>query len=376
VGDSLSIHVTLVPAVGPQQEVKTKPTQHSVRELRNVGIHCDVLLARTAYELNDEQRQKIALFCDLPDEAVITARDVGEIYQIPLLLEALGLGELVCRRLGLSDEPPDLADWEALWTRCQSRQGKVRIGMVGKYIENGVDTYLSICEALKHAGIANGVALDTEYVNAGQLSPDEMPAALAGMDAVLVPGGFGDRGIESKIAGIRYAREHKVPFLGLCLGLQCAVIEFARNVCGLHGAHSTEFDEDTPHPVVAMMDEQRRIVRKGGTMRLGAYECYLQPETLARSCYGQDVIYERHRHRFEVNNQYRSQLGQAGLRFCGQSPTGQLVEMIELPDHPFFLATQFHPEFRSRPTNAHPLFRRFVAAACAKAGVEVRGGGD
>lgn len=374
--DSLSVHVTLVPTVGPQREVKTKPTQHSVRELRNVGIHCDILLARTKHPLNDDQRNKIALFCDLRTEAVITAMDVENIYEIPLELAAQGVDQLVCDWLGLQTPPPDMADWNALVERCRTLRTTVPIAMVGKYIETGVDTYLSVVEALNHAGIDNGVGIDLHWVSAGDLSPAEMPDALRGMAGILVPGGFGDRGIESKIAAIRYARESGTPFLGLCLGLQCAVIEFARNVCGLHGAHSTEFDADTPHPVVAMLDEQRKVTSYGGTMRLGAFECYLQPETLARRCYGQEVIYERHRHRYEVNNEYRSRLGQSGLRFSGQSPNGQLVEIIEVPDHPFFLATQFHPEFKSRPTRPHPLFAEFVASACRRAGVSVAEAAD
>ena len=374
--DSLSIHVTLVPTVGPQLEIKTKPTQHSVRELRNVGIHCDILLARTKYDLNREQRGKISLFCDVPEDAVLTAKDVSEIYEIPQVLHEQGFDDLVCQRLGLETAELQLGDWQAVIDRCRGIQQTIKIAMVGKYIQESVDTYISVCEALKHGGLASGVGVEVCWVNAGDLAPEEMPAALEGMAGVLVPGGFGDRGIESKIAAIQHARENNIPFFGLCLGLQCAVIEYARNVCGLSSAHSTEFDLDTPHPVISMLDEQRKVVRKGGTMRLGSYECYLQPESLARQCYDQDVVYERHRHRYELNNEYRAQLGQAGLRFSGQSPTGQLVEIIEVPEHPFFLATQFHPEFKSRPTGAHPLFRQFIAAACRHAGVTATEAGD
>ncbi len=360
---SVSIHVTLVPQIGPQREVKTKPTQHSVRELRNVGIHPDILVCRTKHDLNDEQRAKISLFCDITPEAVLAAVDVDEIYDIPLALEAQGFAQIVCQRLGLEDREPDLTGWQTLVERCRSVERPVRIAMVGKYVETGVDTYLSVVEALKHAAIANNVSLDLNWVNAGEIEPEGMAEALAGFDGVLVPGGFGDRGIESKIEAIRYARESGTPFLGLCLGLQCAVIEFSRNVCGLRGAHSTEFNKETPHPVISKLEEQRRVEQLGGTMRLGAYECYLQRESRARQAYDTDVIYERHRHRYEVNNDYRSRLGEKGLRFSGLSPNGQLVEIIELPEHPFFLATQFHPEFRSRPTLAHPLFREFITAA-------------
>jgi len=364
--DSLSIHVTLVPAVGPQREVKTKPTQHSVRELRNVGIHADILLARTKHELNDEQRNKIALFCDLRPEAVFTAMDCDEIYEIPLTLEQQGFGTRVIERLGLSTPEPDLSEWEGLVQRCKSLDGTVRIAMVGKYVETGVDTYLSVVEALKHAGVAHGRHVEVDWIPAGDLSPEEMPAALAGHDGILVPGGFGQRGIESKIEAVRYAREHKIPYFGLCLGLQCAVIEFARNVCGMKDAHSTEFDKATGHPVVALLDEQKGVTDLGGTMRLGACECYLQPETLARRCYGSDVVWERHRHRYEVNNHFRSRLGQQGLRFSGLSPNQQLVEIVELSDHPFFVATQFHPSSGRGPTKPHPLFDAFIAAAIAQ----------
>lgn len=361
--DTLGIHVTLVPTVGPQREVKTKPTQHSVRELRNVGLHADILVARTKHELNEEQRNKISLFCDIPADAVFAALDTDEIYDIPLVLERQGFGRIVCERMGLNVGEPDLREWEALVTRSRGLETAVRIGLVGKYVESGVDTYLSVVEALKHAGIANEVAVEVQWVNAGDVPVEAMAAALADLDGVLVPGGFGHRGIESKIEAIRHARESGTPYLGLCLGLQTAVIEFSRHVAGLKDAHSTEFNKESPHPVIALLEEQRKVQSLGGTMRLGACECYLQPESLARRCYDTDVIYERHRHRYEVNNEYRSRLGQHGLRFSGLSPNGQLVEIIEVPDHPFFVATQFHPEFKSRPTSAHPLFREFIAAA-------------
>ncbi|MCC7490897.1 MAG: CTP synthase [Fimbriimonadaceae bacterium] len=360
---TLGVHVTLVPGVGPQEEIKTKPTQHSVRELRNTGLHCDLLIARTKYQLTDDHRAKISLFCDIEQDAVISAPDAPSIYDVPLLLEEQGVGDLICRRLGLDCPPPQLDDWRDLVTRVHRPSRQVTIAMVPKYQEQGVDTYLSVIEALTHAGIHHGLEVVVRWVYARETDPATISDALAGVDGVVVPGGFGEAGIESKIAAIRWAREQHVPFLGLCLGLQMAVIEFARDVCGLDGAHTTEVDPQTPHPVISKLDEQRGVRDLGGTMRLGAYECYLQPETVARRCYGTDVIFERHRHRYEFNNEYRSRLGEAGMRFSGVSPNGQLVEIIELPDHPFFVASQFHPEFKSRPTAPHPLFREFVGAA-------------
>ena len=365
---TLGVHVTLVPGVGPQEEIKTKPTQHSVRELRNAGLHADVLVARTKYKLTDDHRAKISLFCDIPPEAVISAPDAPSIYDVPMTFEEQGVADLVCRRLSLTPPAPDLTDWQALVSRVHNRTREVTIAMVPKYQEQGVDTYLSVVEAISHGAIAHGVKVNLKWVYARETDPANMPAELEGVHGVLVPGGFGEAGIESKIAAIRWARENNVPFLGLCLGLQCAVIEFARNVCGLEGAHTTEVNKQTPHPVIAMLDEQRGVRDLGGTMRLGAQECYVCPDTLARRLYDSEVVWERHRHRYEVNNEYRKQLGEAGLRFCGVSPNGLLVEMVELPDHPFFLASQFHPEFKSRPTSAHPMFRGFVEAAAHHAG--------
>jgi CTP synthase len=369
--DTLGVHVTLVPGVGPQEEVKTKPTQHSVRELRNAGLHCDILIARTKYELKRDQIDKISLFCDLAEEAVISAPDAASIYDVPLGLERQGMADLVCRHLKLDVPPPDLSDWQGLVGRVHGVRDTVTVAMVPKYQEQGVDTYLSVVEALTHASVELGVNLDLRWLYARELEPEQMPEALAGVHGVLVPGGFGDAGVESKIASIGWARESRVPFFGLCLGLQCAVIEYGRHVCGLDGAHSTEFNKQSPHPVIALLEEQKGVRDLGGTMRLGACECYLAPDTLARRLYGKDVVWERHRHRYEVNNSYRSRLGEMGLRFSGMSPNGQLVEIIELPDHPFFLATQFHPEFKSRPTRPHPLFLGFIAAAARHAGVEV-----
>ncbi|HIE50162.1 MAG TPA: CTP synthase [Armatimonadetes bacterium] len=358
----LYIHVTLVPFVGPRREIKTKPTQHSVRELRSVGIQPDILICRTKLPLTEEQRYKISLFCDTPDEAVIEGLDTEEVYEIPLIFERQGLGRLVLQRLGLKAPEPDMQEWEALVNRLCHPKQEVSVAIVGKYIRLR-DAYISIIEALKHAGIENDARVNLLWVDAEEVERYGPETYLREADAVLVPGGFGDRGIEGKIAAIRYARENRVPFLGLCLGLQCAVIEFARNAGGLQRANSTEFDKNTPHPVIALLEEQKHVRNLGGTMRLGAMECYLKPETLARRCYGTDVVYERHRHRYEVNNEYRSRLGEKGLIFSGLSPNGELVEIIELRNHPFFLATQFHPEFKSRPNRAHPLFREFVRAA-------------
>jgi CTP synthase len=367
----LYIHVTLVPFVGPRQEIKTKPTQHSARELRNVGIQPDILICRTKLPLTEEQKQKISLFCDTPYNAVIEGRDTEQVYDIPLIFEEQGLAQLVTRRLGLRETVPDLDEWRDLVHRIHHPAGQVRVAMVGKYVELR-DAYISVMEALHHGGYANDREVEMVWVDSEDIEEQGAEGFLRNVDGILVPGGFGDRGIEGKITAIRYVRENKVPFLGLCLGLQCATIEFARHVCELKGAHSTEFNKNTPHPVIALLDEQRKVTDLGGTMRLGAYETYLKPETLARACYGTDVIYERHRHRYEVNNEYRSILGEKGLIFSGLSPNGQLVEMIELRNHPFFLASQFHPEFKSRPNRAHPLFREFVRA-CVQARAEARG---
>jgi len=360
----LYLHVTLVPFLSPLQEVKTKPTQHSVRELRNIGIQPDILVCRTEQPLGREQRNKISLFCDIPPEAVIEGVNTDLIYEIPLAFEGQGLAQQVLDRLGIEGTTPDLSDWEKLVHRIRHPVGELRVAMVGKYIQLR-DAYISVVEALRHGGYETDNRVEIVWVDSEKVIEDGAAAHLSDVDGIVVPGGFGDRGIEGKIEAIRYAREELKPFLGLCLGLQCAVIEFARNMCHLRGAHSAEFAPDSPHPVIDMMEEQKKVMDLGGTMRLGAYECYLKPESLARRCYGTHVVYERHRHRFEVNNEYRSLLGEKGLVFSGLSPNELLVEMIELPDHPFFLATQFHPEFKSRPNRAHPLFREFIRAAQA-----------
>ena len=357
----LYLHVTLIPTVAGG-ELKTKPTQHSVRELRSIGIQPDGLVCRTPMPLTEEMRRKIALFCDTPNDAIFEAVDTDFIYEVPLMLEEQGMAKWVMQRLGLTDGEPDLTDWRELVRRGRNPVGEVNIAMVGKYVQLR-DAYLSVVEALKHGGFAHQVCVRIRWVDAEQLNDETAPLLLNGIDGIVVPGGFGYRGIEGKIVAIKYARKNGIPFLGLCLGLQCAVIEFARNVCGLDGANSTEFDEGTRHPVIALMDEQRRVVQKGGTMRLGAYPCFLKPGTKIAEIYGTHLVYERHRHRYEVNPRYHEILERHGMVLGGISPDGKLVEAIELSDHPFFVATQFHPEFKSRPNRPHPLFTAFIGAA-------------
>jgi CTP synthase len=357
----LYLHVTLIPTVAGG-ELKTKPTQHSVRELRSIGIQPDGLVCRTPMPLTEEMRRKIALFCDTPNDAIFEAVDTDFIYEVPLMLEEQGMAKWVMQRLGLTDGEPDLTDWRELVRRGRNPVGEVNIAMVGKYVQLR-DAYLSVVEALKHGGFAHQVCVRIRWVDAEQLNDETAPLLLNGIDGIVVPGGFGYRGIEGKIVAIKYARENGIPLLGLCLGLQCAVIEFARNVCGLSGANSTEFDEGTRHPVIALMDEQRRVVQKGGTMRLGAYPCFLKPGTKIAEIYGTHLVYERHRHRYEVNPRYHEILERHGMVLGGISPDGKLVEAIELSDHPFFVATQFHPEFKSRPNRPHPLFASFIAAS-------------
>jgi CTP synthase len=358
------VHVTLVPFLGTVGELKTKPTQHSVRELRSVGISPDIIVVRTLKPLDRGAREKLALFCDVPVENIIEARDFeGSLYEIPLLLEQQHMADLVTQKLGLGTRKADLAEWQAMVGRVNNPKDRVTVAMVGKYMDLH-DAYLSVTESLRHGGIANDCAVDIRYVDSEkQIEADGAAQHLADVHAIVVPGGFGDRGIEGKIEAIRYARENRVPYLGLCLGLQTAVIEFARNVCGLEGAHSREFDPESPHPVIVYLKEQEYITELGGTMRLGAYPCRLEPGSLAHRLYGTEEISERHRHRLEVNNAYRETLARCGLRFSGTSPAGDLVELVELPDHPFFIASQFHPEFKSRPNRAHPLFRGLIAAA-------------
>jgi CTP synthase len=365
----LYVHVTLLPALAATGELKTKPTQHSVKELRGIGIQPDVIIARSDLPVADELREKIALFCDVATDAVIPATTAETIYEVPLQFETWGLGDLVVRELGLQEraKPADLTAWRALVDRIKRPKPQLEIALVGKYIELP-DAYLSVTEAMRHAGWALEHAIVIRWVDSEKLSPDNVDEQLAGVAGVLVPGGFGHRGIEGKVIAARYAREREVPYLGLCLGLQCGVIEVARDLAGERDANSTEFDLFTHAPVIDFMPDQRDLEEKGGTMRLGLYPARLLPGTKAAAAYGTEVIYERHRHRFEVNNQYRDALERAGMVLSGQSPDGRLVEIVELRDHPWFVASQFHPEFRSRPDRPHPLFTGFVTAAIAGRG--------
>lgn len=356
------VHVTLIPTVGRWDEIKTKPTQHSVIKLREIGIAPDVLICRTRAPLPDEVRSKISLFTDVAQNAVVESLDVETIYEIPLLFEQAGLARLTLRRLGLPDVPPDLSEWERVVQRMKRPSTRCRIALVGKYIENR-DSYLSIAESFQHAGAANDAAVEIEWIDSSELEQGDIAARLRQVDGILVAHGFGARGVEGKLNAIRYARENGVPFYGICYGMQMAVIEFARNVVGLEGAHTEEVDHNTPYPVIHLLPEQRAIGDKGGTMRLGAYPCRLLPDSLAARLYGDTVVYERHRHRYEVNNEYRAILERHGMVFSGVSPDHRLVEMVELPEHPFFLAGQFHPEFKSRPNRPHPVFVGLVSAA-------------
>ena len=360
------VHVTLLPALAATGELKTKPTQHSVKELRGIGIQPDVIVLRSDTDVPHEIREKIALFTDVDVDAVIPAPTAETIYEVPLQFEQFGLGRLVVRDLGLGDpeQVPDLASWAALVARIKAPKPTLEIALVGKYIELP-DAYLSVTESLKHAAWANGVDAKVRWVNSETLTPENVGAELDGAAGVLVPGGFGHRGIEGKVLAARYARERGIPYLGLCLGLQCAVIEFAREVLDSVDVNSTEFDMFTANPVIDFMPDQRDLEDKGGTMRLGLYPAKLLPGSKARAVYGTEVVYERHRHRFEVNNRYRAALEAAGMLLSGISPDSRLVEIVELRDHPWFVASQFHPEFKSRPERPHPLFHGFVATALA-----------
>jgi len=360
------IHLTLVPYIGHAGEMKTKPTQHSVNELRRIGIQPHALVCRSESGLDRDIRRKIALFGSLPEEAVVSARDVDNTYKVPLVFRAEGMDDLILDHFRMEDAPaPDLAEWDDLIKRADaSRERKVKIALVGKYVQLE-DAYKSVIEALTHGGWAHGVDVDVELVS----SEDVDEAALEGADGVLIPGGFGERGIEGKIEAARIAREREIPYLGICLGMQIAVVEFARHVCGMEGANSAEFDPETPYPVVDLLPEQKEVSDLGGTMRLGADPVKLHDGTRAREIFGEAVIYKRHRHRYEVNNQLRRRLEDEGLVAGGTSPDERLVEIVELPDHPFFVASQFHPEFNSRPTAPEPLFRDFVGAAAERASV-------
>ena len=362
IDNTLYIHVTLVPKVGPAGESKTKPTQHSVRELRNIGIHPDILVCRCASPLSADMREKIALFCDVSNDAVIESIDTNTVYALPLIFEEQGMPSLVIRRLRLPERVPDHSDWEEMVERVLDPKHEVCIALVGKYMGLN-DAYISVYEALRHGGIANQASVTLQWVDAEDIEALGAEPLLHRCDGILVPGGFGDRGIEGKIAAIQYAREQHVPFLGLCLGMQCAVIEFARNVAGMADASSLEFNPDSRHLVIDLMPEQKLVADKGATMRLGLYPCRVVDGTLAYRCYGESLVYERHRHRYEVNNTFRDEIARAGMTFSGISPDGRLVEIAELSDHPFFIGSQFHPEFKSRPNRAHPHFREFIKAA-------------
>jgi CTP synthase len=358
------IHVTLVPYIAASGELKTKPTQHSVKELRSIGIQPDFIVCRSDRPIDAGIRRKIGLFCDVDPAAVVSAQDAPSIYQVPLNLREQQLDQMVIDHLGLECGEPDMSGWETFVRHSQSLTDTVRIALVGKYVQLP-DAYLSVHEALKHAGIFHEHDVKIDWVDAEGITVEEVDQMLSEMDGILVPGGFGVRGIEGKIRAACYARENKVPYFGICLGMQVAVSEFARNVAGLPGANSTEFDPVTPNPVIDLMHDQESVHDMGGTMRLGAYPCAVTPGTKGWDAYGEEVVYERHRHRYEVNNAYRQQLVDAGLVISGLSPDGKLVEMVELPDHPWFVGNQGHPEFKSRPTRPAPLFRDFIGAAVA-----------
>ena len=361
-GNVLYIHVPLVVSIPGSGELKSKPTQHSVKELLSVGIQPDVLVCRTDSPLPEDMRRKIALFCNVSEDCVIQNLTASTLYEVPLLLEKEGLCRVVCRKLGLNAGEPDMRHWHELVEQIHRATRPVTIALVGKYTELH-DAYLSVAESLFHAGTACGAQVDIRWVDSQHLTAENIADALAGCKGILVPGGFGDRGIEGMILAAQYARENRIPYLGICLGMQIAVIEFARHVAGWSDAHSAEFDSATAHPVIDLMPDQVGVTAKGGTMRLGKYPCVLTAGTRAQAAYGQSEIWERHRHRYECSNVFRPALEEAGLRIAGTSPDGRLVEMVELPEHPWYVGCQFHPEFKSRPDRPHPLFRGFVTAA-------------
>ena len=356
------IHLTLLPYLSKAGEVKTKPTQHSVKELRGIGIQPDLIVCRTEKEISQEMKDKIALFCSVPTQNVIQNIDSETLYSVPLTLEKEGLAEKVCDFLKLPCVKPDLNDWERIVTIEKNLKRRVKIALVGKYVELR-DAYLSVAEALKHAGIENEVAVDIAWMHSEEIENMDVNEVFADCDGILVPGGFGHRGVEGKIKAIQFARERKIPFFGICLGMQMAVVEYGRNILNYEAAHSSELDPLTVYPVIDLMPEQQDVEDMGGTMRLGLYPCKLKAGSLAQRAYGEMLIYERHRHRYEFNNTYKADYMESGFVISGVSPDERLVEIIELPDHPWFLAVQFHPEFKSRPTHAHPLFREFIKAA-------------
>ena len=362
-GNSLFIHVCLVPYISGSKELKTKPTQHSVKELLSLGIQPNILVLRTEMPLTESMTEKIALFCNVHKEDVIQNLTAPSLYEVPLWLEREGLADVVCEHLGLEKRTPDLTEWTSMIDRIENCVKKVTIGLVGKYVELE-DAYLSVAEALRHGGFENGAEVDIKWIQSEDITAENAAEKLSGLDGMIVPGGFGDRGIEGMIEAIRYARENKMPMFGICLGMQMTVVEYARHAASMQGAASAEFG-DTPFPVIDIMDDQKDITKKGGTMRLGLYPCKLKEGSAAAEIYGEPLIYERHRHRYEFNNAYRKQLTDAGLVFSGVSPDEKLVEIVELPKsvHPWFVGVQFHPEFKSRPNRAHKLFRSFIGAA-------------
>ncbi len=361
-GNSISVHVTLVPYIKAAGELKTKPTQHSVKTLREIGIQPEIIIARCDRELSDDLKRKISLFCNVTPECVITGKDVDSIYEVPLAFHRQGLDALIIQYLNIWTREPVLDRWNDIVGRLRDATGRTTIAVVGKYVDH-TDAYKSLHEALLHGGLAHGTRVSFRYIDSEEVNDKGAGPLLDGVDAVLVPGGFGGRGVEGKIAAVRYARENQVPFFGICLGLQVAVIEFARNVCGIEAANSAEFDPEGSDPVIHLMAHQHKVTRKGGSMRLGSYPCVLQSGSLAAEVYGADLVDERHRHRYEVNNTYRTKMSKKGLKFSGLSPDDLLVEVVELKDHPWFLGCQFHPEFLSRPYRPHPLFAAFVGAA-------------
>lgn len=357
------IHVTLVPYLGKSGELKTKPTQHSVKELRSIGIQPDIIVCRSEHPLTNDMKDKIALFCNLKPDCVVQNLDAQSLYEIPLMLQNEGLDTLAIDKLNLPKGESNLSDWITIVNKEKSLEKIVNIALVGKYVELR-DAYISVAESLKHAGIENSVKVEIHWISSEDLENSQNPEKiLENMDGILVPGGFGDRGIEGKIFSAKYARENNLPYFGICLGMQIAVIEFARNVLGLEGAHSTELKPDTPYPVIDLMPEQADVEDMGGTMRLGTYPCKIKEDTKAFASYNDELVYERHRHRYEFNNQFRKEIENAGMILSGLSPDERLVEIVEIPNHKWFVAAQFHPEFKSRPTKAHPLFREFIKAS-------------
>lgn len=363
--NAILIHVTLIPYLSASQEMKTKPTQASVKELQGMGIQPDIIVCRSEHPLDQQLKDKIALFCNVPNNHVLQNLDVEHLYEAPLALEKEKIADVVCECLHLDCPNPDLSDWKEMVNQLRNPKHEVTIALVGKYIQLH-DAYLSVVEALKHGGIFINTTVNIKWIDSETVTDDNVEELLSDVDGVLVPGGFGNRGIEGKIKAISYARKNQVPFLGLCLGMQLSIVEYARNVVGFNDAHSEELDPSTTHPVIALMPDQNGVEDIGGTLRLGSYPCVLDKTSKAYALYGQETIHERHRHRYEVNNDYRNSLTEKGMKLSGISPDGRIVEMCELPEHPFFVATQAHPEFKSRPNRPHPLFKGFVEAALAK----------